>query len=116
MARRIRTAWIYGIFCAAAFGAAVHAESVEVQVGFSSSVVASHYAPIWVHVADVDKPFEGIVRITQLIGDPDADPEPVVIERDFSPRALTEKYLETYRKLSAPASKPAVKHPTGVTH
>lgn len=41
---------------------------------------------------------------------------PVVIERDFSPRALTEKYLETYRKLSAPASKPAVKHPTGVTH
>jgi glycosyltransferase involved in cell wall biosynthesis len=41
---------------------------------------------------------------------------PAIAERDFSPKALTDKYLEQYRKISSGTFNPRKKQPAGAVH
>jgi hypothetical protein len=80
VARRIRRDLACGALCAILWGIAVGAQSLDLHVGFSSSVVASQYAPVRVDVTEMASPVEGILRITQRIGALDADPEVVTVD------------------------------------
>lgn len=57
-----------------------HPQSVEFEAGFSSSVVSSMYAPIRIQLSDFDDSVEGILRVTQRIGELDAEPSVVVVD------------------------------------
>lgn len=56
------------------------AQHLDIHIGYSSSVMASRYAPIRIDVAGLDSPTNGILRITQRIGALDQDPDIVSVD------------------------------------
>lgn len=63
-----------------ACGVPAHAQRLDIHVGYSSSVMASRYAPIRIELSRVDSPIDGILRITQRIGAIDQDPDVVTVD------------------------------------
>ena len=59
---------------------AVSAQSVDIHIGYSSSVLASRYAPIRVDLSGLDAEIDGVLRVTQHIGPPDQSPEAVTVD------------------------------------
>lgn len=80
MVKRSVRAVLFGIVGVCLLGLPSFAESLEVHIGFSSSVIASNFAPVRIDLSGFARPVEGILQITQQIGAPDAEPEDVVIE------------------------------------
>jgi len=59
---------------------ATQAQRLEIHVGYSSSVMASRYAPIRIDLSGVDTPIDGILRVTQRIGAIDQNPDVVTVD------------------------------------
>lgn len=79
MKKRFRTKCLACLAVLALSAGPLLAQRADIDIGFSSSVVASHYAPVRIELSGFDEPFQGRVVLTQRIGALDRSPDVVTV-------------------------------------